>query len=316
MWALYNSYHYDCLDRSNYQKKENKSEIKKKKTIYNPERQNYDDIFCQGNKIFNNRKGRNEEKETENNSELKKFKRITPFSKLLWEKSVKEADLRKKHGRNVGKIYNESYDMSFREFPDEYLQKNNPNVPKFYEELDSDDLSWMNDISLTDLHSNLTLDQQYFHLKDMEKYYLVELWRSKWKKIRPERDYWYELRDNTFWMEARRNRLTAYNPEIRSYFLKNLENFYQDQKSHFDKYKNNDFKDTKEYAYLKKHFKENNKEDNQFIQQINNNFYKLPTNAYDDESINRIINDDKNNESTSHSTDWQLYDYDENNENE
>jgi len=25
----------------------------------------------------------------------------------------------------------------------------------------------MNDISLTDLHSNLTLDQQYFHLKDM-----------------------------------------------------------------------------------------------------------------------------------------------------
>jgi len=52
MWALYNSYHYDCLDRSNYQKKENKSEIKKKKTIYNPERQNYDDIFCQGNKIL------------------------------------------------------------------------------------------------------------------------------------------------------------------------------------------------------------------------------------------------------------------------
>jgi len=49
-------------------------------------------------------------------------------------------------------------------------------------------------------------------------------------------------------MEARRNRLSAYDPDVRSYFIDNAKEFYEDQKHHYNKYKNSeDFKNSDEY---------------------------------------------------------------------
>lgn len=121
----------------------------------------------------------------------------------------------------------------------------------------------------------------------------------KINKLRPERDYWYELRDNTFWMEARKNRLSIYDPgkiiininfviyifiliniyliiviDSKSYFLNNLKDFYYDQKLHYNKYKNDDFRNSKEYNYLVNHLNTDNEDDDKFIQHLNNDYYK------------------------------------------
>ncbi|ORX50262.1 hypothetical protein BCR36DRAFT_412293 [Piromyces finnis] len=239
MWALYNSYHYESLDRR--KNKEKEAEIKinqheKKGNINSSsiKNQDFSNIFCQGNRVSRPK----DPKEEISSDDIKKFKRITPLFHQLWEKSVEEARLRGKHDKNISKLYNESYDMQFREFPDEYISKNNPYKPKLFEELGSSDLSWMTKISLNDLHPNLTLEQQYYHLKDMEMYYMINLWRTKWNEIRSEQDYWYELKDNTFWIEARRNRQNAKDPGAREYFINKIKEFYYDQKLHYNKYKN------------------------------------------------------------------------------
>ncbi|ORX81048.1 hypothetical protein BCR32DRAFT_293494 [Anaeromyces robustus] len=253
MWALYNSYHYSHLDRCN---KDNINNIRKKSL--NKDEFFNNDLICQGNSLKINKINEDIDNEFDSGHEIKKLKNIRPLYSDLWEKSVYEANQRKKHGCNIGEIYNESYDMSFREFPDEYIPKNNPNRPKLYEELNSNDLSWMTSIPLTDIHSNLTLEQQYYHLKDMEKYYLINLWKTKWDEIRPERDYWYELRDNTFWMEAQKNRFSVIDPEKRLYFLNILKDFCKSQQLHYNKYKDKDsnISDLKrnENEFLKENF--------------------------------------------------------------
>jgi len=47
MWALYNSYHYDCLDRY---KKQNANDHSKKETE-NLNHHKYEDIYCHGTRL-------------------------------------------------------------------------------------------------------------------------------------------------------------------------------------------------------------------------------------------------------------------------
>jgi len=51
MWALYNSYHYDCLDRCKKQNANYNNDHPRKKTvnINSSSQHKYDDIYCQGN---------------------------------------------------------------------------------------------------------------------------------------------------------------------------------------------------------------------------------------------------------------------------